>query len=304
MTWVPNVKLRPFSLRANKDGRFGRYDPTLFPQITPSDFCWFAAVRVRPKDPLDPLQELWWDVSETDFTLDSSSVFCNIGKLSPHRIKRFQDLQTQLSARVKYQHEKMGFNVLVNAEDVVLKHTVTRLQMVSSTFKDTVGQVSEFQRNYLLLLALLDYREIFEPRFTILVDGAPKAFPVDHTRMGIVTTQPTTVQYMFYAGIPVWYLCSAAALKTTLPYSVPEGIDDRVTLVDWMEGDEVRPFPTIYTGNPGPHLVRIKRLGSFLSDAVDVGCLTEPEPALEPSSGPSRKSKNSSRFNSPCKPTS
>jgi hypothetical protein len=304
MAWVPNVKLRPFSLRANRDGRFGRYDPTVFPQLLPPDLCWYAAVRVRPKDPLDPLQELWWNVTENDFILDSSSVFCDIGKLTPDRIKRFQDLQSQLSARVKHHHEKMGFNGLVNAEDIVLKHTVLRLQMASSTFKDTVGQVAEFQRNYLLLLALLDYREVFEPRFNTLVDGAPKVFPVDQTRMGIVTSQPSTVQYMFSAGIPVWYLRSAATLQTALPCSVPEGVDDWVVQDDWMEGGEVRPFPTIYKGNPGPHLHQIIRLGSFLSDAVDVGYLAEATPALEPSSGPSRRSNNHSRRNTPCKSTS
>lgn len=304
MTWVPNMRLRPFLLHANKDGRFGRYDPTIFPQVLPPDLCWYAAVRVRPKDPLDPLQELWWDVTENDFILDSSSVFCDIGKLAPHHIQRFQALQFQLSARVKHHHEKMGFDGLVNAEDVVLKHTALRLQMVSSTFKDTVGQVAEFQRNYLLLLALLDYREVFEPRFTTLVDGAPKVFPADHTRMGIVTSQPSIVQYMFYAGIPVWYLCSAATLKTALPYSVPEAIDDWVVLDDWMEGGEVRPFPKIYEGKPGPHLLRIRRLGSFLSDAVDVGYLAEATPALEPSSGPSRQSKNPPRYGGPCMSTS
>jgi hypothetical protein len=230
--------------------------------------------------------------------LDTSSVFCDLGKLAPDRIVRFQNLHASLCARVRL-HQEKKFSTLVNSEYVTLKHTLFRLQMVSSTFKDTVGQVAEFQRNCLLLHALLDYREIFEPRFTKVVDGAPAVFPVDLSRMGMVTTQPSMVQFMFCAGIPVWYLCSASLVKTALPCSMPEGFDN---VDDWMEGGEVRPFPTIYRGQPGPHLLRIRRLGCFLSDAVDIGCLTESAPALEASSGPSRRSKSHLRPN-PRKPT-
>jgi hypothetical protein len=249
MDWVPNIKLRPFSLRAYRDGRFGRCDPTLFPQVIPNGFCWLAAIPVRPEDPLDPLQDLWWNITEKDFVLDSASYFCDLGKLTPDRINRFQDLQLQLSVRARQHIMKRGFHVVVNTEDVLLKHTITRLQMVSCTFKDTVGQVAEFQRVYLSLLALLDYHEIFEPRLNALEDGKPKVFPVDRTRMGMVTTHMITVQYLFSIGIPVWYLGSRATLKTDLPCSMPEGIGSQAVYDDWVDGDQVRPFPTIYHGH-------------------------------------------------------
>jgi hypothetical protein len=303
MEWVPNMQLRPFSLNARKDGRFGRYDPTLFPQVIPNDLCWLAAIPIRPKDPLDPLQVLWWDVTEKEFIPDSTSYFCDLGKLTPDRIKRFQDLQSQLSARAR-RHLTKGFHACVNTEDVLLKHTITRLQMVSCTFKDLVGQVAEFQRIYLSLLALLDYREIFEPRLSAQEDGKLKVFPVDCTRMGMVTTHLITVQYLFSIGIPVWYLGSRAALKTSLPCSMPEGIDPRVVQDDWTDGGQVRPFPTIYHGHPGPHLLHIKRLGSFLSDAVDLGHLTEEAPAQDHISGPSRQAKSRPGPYAPCKSTS
>jgi hypothetical protein len=303
MTWVPYIRPQPFSLHAFKDGRFGRYDPTLFPQLLPQDYSWYAAVRIRPKSPDDPISVMWWDVTERDFVLDSGSVFCDIGKLTPARLQRFEDLQTQLSNRVRHHHEQSGFTQLVNSEEVVLKHSMMRLRMLSCTFKDLVGQVAEFQRNYLLLLALLDYREIFEPRFTHMVDGVVKAHPPDLTRMGVITSQPAMVQYFYSAGIPVWHLRSRAAVTTSIPPIPPVSPDIHVNMDEWCACGETRPFPTIYQGSPGRHIFNMRRLGCFLSGAVDLELLPAEasEAAVVPQCGPSRPTKDHARAKPPCK---
>src|SRR5215468_399687 len=82
-----------------------------------------------------------------------------------------------------------------------------------STFKDLVGQVAEYQHNFLDLLSFLDYYEKFSPHWTLPSENGTKVHKVDLARMGTYTTQPNVLQWLYKAGIPMWFVQQVESIE-------------------------------------------------------------------------------------------
>jgi hypothetical protein len=142
------------------------------------------------------------------------------------------------------------------------------------TFKDLVGQVAYYQCVYLDILSWLDFQEHFSPRWGARIDDDSKVIEGDSSRMGTYTTQPGTVQWLYGAGIPVWYVGHIESIESVNV----DGLTPSATLMevgsssrDWMDGAEEDPFPTIFFGPPGERRQRVvKRMGSFLAHVANI----------------------------------
>ena len=142
------------------------------------------------------------------------------------------------------------------------------------TFKDLVGQVAEYQRSFLDLLSFLDYYENFSPRWTLTCENSPKVHEVDLARMGAYTTQPSVLQWLYEAGIPVWFVQQVESIEAAEKQypDTPKAFFYPISSAnDWVNGGEKDPFPTIFIGPPGTACqAAVKRMGSFLANVADL----------------------------------
>jgi hypothetical protein len=293
----PVVRSGPQSVRAREDGRYYTEDFTSYPQVFTEEFGYNSVVLRRPSDPHHPLQPLWWIPKEEDHLIDRGSMFTGLGTLAPHRLDCFKKLQRELTARAKNYHEEHRLQQsLMHSLERSLRYCLERLSSLPCTFKDLVGQVAEFQRVYLDLLSWLDFQQHFAPRW---VDES-RDTEVDSTRMGAYTTQPDTLQWLYGAGIPVWFVRHIESCDKAEHLDVPHDIMyPDSSSKDWRNGDEPDPFPTIYTGPAGARCQTVvKRMGSFLANAADLSGDSFISQASE--TGPTRSSKSHNR-SSMCK---
>jgi len=309
----PMVKSGPQQVRAREDGRYFAEDFTSYPQLFTEEFGYNSVVLRRPSDPHHPLQPLWWTPTEQDHNMDRGSMFSGLGTLAPSHVDCFTKLQGQLSARAKKHHEERRLqHSLMHSLERSLRYCLERLTSLPCTFKDLVGQVAEFQRVYLDLLSWLDFEQEFAPRWTSAWSEIPNESPppikADSSRMGAYTTQADTVQWLYGAGIPVWFVRHIESSDSATILDVPhEILYPTSSSKDWMNNGEPDPFPTIYNGPAGPRRQTVvKRMGSFLANAADlsgdppVSQTPEVGPTRPPETGPTRSTKGHGRP-MPCK---
>jgi hypothetical protein len=294
----PIIRSGPRPVRAREDGRYFTEDFTSYPQLFTEEFGYNSVTPRRPSDPHHPLLLLWWVPQQEDHIIDGGSIFTGLGTLVPRHLERFTNLQHQLTDRAKrYQEKHPLSHSLMHSLERSLRHCHERLSSLPCTFKDLVGQVAEFQRVYLDLLSWLDFEEHFAHRWTSPPSHSSEV-EADSSLMGAYTTQPDTVQWLYAAGIPVWFVQHIeSAEKANAQYKdVPCNIfRPDSSSKDWMNGDEPDPFPTIYVGPAGARRQTVvKRMGSFLANVANISG----NPLGE--SGPIRSMKGHERP-APCK---
>jgi hypothetical protein len=268
MDACPFIKFGNQPLRARSDGRYYKEDFTSFPQLFTDAFGYNSVTLRQPSESYHPLRHLWFIPSEKDHVSVKGSIFSGLGVLSPQRVEHFRTIQAQLTARAqKYQEKAQLQHSLLHSLERSLCQCLERLTSLPCTLRDLIGQVAEYQRVFLDMLSWLDFQEIFAPRWTSATDSEPKVFEVDKTRMGAYTSQPSTVQWLYSAGIPVWFVQKIESLEGfSDPQISHEIFQPASSSIDWTQGEEKHPFPTIFVGPPGEHRQRaLKRLGSFLA---------------------------------------
>jgi hypothetical protein len=283
MDCCPAIKLGNQPLRARIDGRYFKEDFTSFPQLFTEEFGYNSATLRQPTEPYHPLRHLWLIPSKDDHVAVKGSIFSGLGVLSPQRVEHFRTIQGELTARAKKYHEKSQLpNTQLHSLERSLRQCLERLTSMPCTLQDLVGQVAEYQRVFLDILSYLDFQEVFVPRWTSATNDHPKVFEVDKTRMGSYTLQPSNVQWLYAAGIPVWYVQKIED-RESFDHSDPT-ISHRILQPlsspnDWMNGAERRPFPTVFIGPHGERRQRaLKRLGSFLASVPDGNLVSETPP--------------------------
>jgi hypothetical protein len=270
----PVLKFGAVHVRARNDGRYYSEDFTSFPQLFTEEYGYNSVVPRKPSDPNDPLQLMWWIPSEDDHVEVRGSMFPGLGVLAPRWLDRFKALQDELTTRAtSYQNHRAQHSML-NALERGLHHCFERLSSMPCTFKDLVGQVAEYQRSYLDVLSFLDFYEVFSPRWTLSTKDGPKVHEVDHTRMGTYTTQPNTLQWLYQAGIPVWFVQeveSIEAAQRRYPNVPSKFFYPTSSADDWQNGGEKDPFSDIFVGPPGTRRQgAVKRMGSFLANVANL----------------------------------
>jgi hypothetical protein len=242
--FLPPMQKSELKLRA--DVRYGPDDPTLWPQPYVVNFCHLGAIPRKPDDPNDPLSTLWWDPARDDFIFSGGNIVDGLGELSGSKLLLLRNLMSNMDEKIK--DHRLSFpnpNKLLLVLERAMQDSFARLDSLKTTFTEMRIGVTEFQRYYLEIYAILDYMEIYKPR----MDGArPPAESVMNC-IGAITNIPRVVQDFYTAGLPVWFLRPS----TTWDSPVKCNILKTVTPLDPANvlcvSDHNPPFPALFYGS-------------------------------------------------------
>lgn len=275
MRSVPLFYFDPQPLRARADGRFGLEDCWQHPQVWTEKYSFAPAIMRKPSTTIElekhEFRLLWWNPQRGDYVLLRGSAFADLGKLSPQATEPLLEIQKKISDRLRRFSEQNSIPNPVHFYEASMRSTYTRLQDCPMTFRDVVGQVTEFQRICLDLLAMLDYLEIYHPRS---IDET-HPWPADYSRVGCFTSNPEVTKRLFLAGLPVWLirfdhtLPPTVKIKSVTDYALPPR---DIVVQDWHDqSGSPSPFPTLHHGNSGADRHKASRqLGRAFADIPDL----------------------------------
>lgn len=86
--------------------------------------------------------------------------------------------------------------------EVTMRHALSRLTLMPSTYPDQVLQVVELQRHWLMALGFLEYQRRTRDLSTIWQGLSCHELDL----IGAWTSDPQTVQTLYAANIPVWFV--------------------------------------------------------------------------------------------------
>jgi hypothetical protein len=238
---LPPMQRREVFLRS--DFRYGPDDPTLWPQPYLTDYPHLGAIPRRPEDPNHPLSIMWWNPTRDDFRPLENDFMEGLGQLSLSNLWRFEEKMKEIDDKItEYRKTTPKTNSLVSLLSTTLRHALFRLRSLKSAFGQMRFGVTEFQRYYLEIYALLDYLLIYKPR----MDGAQPAATTIANCIGAFTNVPRVAQDFKTAGLPVWLI---HPWKTgPFPYNVLQVVtpQDPVDFLCFSQHDP--PFPVIFRG--------------------------------------------------------
>lgn len=216
LTSIQYVEVDPSPLFARADGRFGFEDYAIWPQSYTESYPWAPCVLRKPA-PSElsnhPLWILWENPQKEDWVAPPGACWQKTGVLrdSFHAFLR-QEVQPIIwRALEATRRETLPPYVVVAVN--ALTATLARLRDLPMSFRDLVLQVTQAQRMCLDLLAMEEYHTQSFARMM----QRDRVYPLRSELMGCFTNNPTTVENMFYAGIPVVYV---RPYRLTLPSQV------------------------------------------------------------------------------------
>ncbi|PPQ76448.1 hypothetical protein CVT24_013411 [Panaeolus cyanescens] len=247
---VPPVGFRELRLRS--DLRFGIEDHTIWPQFHAHAYPYLFAISSRPVDANDTMALLWWNPTMADFQTTRLGMVEGVGHLADDKLKSMENLINILSQNVKdfLETEKGPKSPSAKTVDVIqsfrgqLLDTFQRLSSLKMAFKEMVFNITEFQRLYLSLSAILRYCSIYQPRLNSHDDYSAT---VSSGIIGAFTTSAEVAQHLFRAGVPVWFVqeWDGRPVRRNIRWAVP------VTMPSppFRFNDHNPPFPTILKGS-------------------------------------------------------
>jgi hypothetical protein len=234
------------------DCRYADDDYTLWPQPFMEEYCWLPVIPRCPEDPADPLSIMWWNPTAADFVPTGRQFVEGLGKLEISKAVKLRVVCEDLFARITDYQKSGGNNPVVLNLRVALRHSMCRLESLTTFYKEMVFGVTETQRWYLELVAVLDYITIFKPR---MEGSLPKAKHVAFV-VGAFTENPQYVQAAFDAGIPVWFMRPLQTLSfgvNIMSVTTLRSPEDFLTMTNWTESPS---FPVIHNGSNNVEKVR------------------------------------------------
>jgi hypothetical protein len=237
--FLPPMERRDVFLRS--DFRYGPDDPTLWPQPFLSEYPHLGAIPRRPEDPKDPLSIMWWNPTRADFFPLENGVLDGMGQLSTSKCWAFEDMSKGLKEKVEI-FKKSTPNSLLSLLVRAMDDSLIRMRSLKSPFGLMWFKVTEFQRLYLEICALLDYLEIYKPR----MDGhQPPATTVANC-IGAFTNMPHVAQFFHRAGLPIWLIQPVS--QGPFPYNVLTVVSPLDPLDSLCISPHDPPFPVIFRG--------------------------------------------------------
>ena len=239
--YLPPMHLRDIFLRS--DFRYGPDDHTLWPQPFLESHPHLAAIPKKPEDSKDPLSIMWWNPTRSDFFPLESGVLNGMGSLSTSKYWTFQDMSKELKDRVAiYKKNNSTPNSMVSLLVKAMDDALVRVGSLKSPFGLMWFKITEFQRFYLELHALIDYLEIYKPR----MDGQQPPATTVANCIGAFTNIPYVAQYFHTAGLPIWFL---QPWKTgPFPYNILSVVTPLDPADSLCISPHDPPFPTIFRG--------------------------------------------------------
>lgn len=206
LTTIPFVEVAPTPLYARADGRFGLEDYIVWPQSYSEAYPWAPCVPRKPQPDVLAKHDhwfLWEDLTHSDWVAPPGASWQKTGVLREclHVILR-RGMQPITSAALRAGRDTVALPGYVVVAVNSINATLARLKDLPMTYRDLVLQFTQAQRLGLDLLGMEAYHGHLFERMT----QRQKVHPVREELMGCHTINPTTVENMFYAGIPVVYI--------------------------------------------------------------------------------------------------
>ena len=193
-SFIPAPFIGQVQVALRRDYRYGLQDPVQWPQLLVKDFEYLSVVLRASND--GAIAPVWWSPVHADFDLLEGSVIKCLGLLRGNRIAPLCRLVEQLSSMIS-SHPLNGHPTLVRL-DVAMRHARDHLQHFPCTWRDACLQVRQVQRYWLMARAFLDYHA--------LTSNPAHTQAAKEQYVGAFSTDPSQVQTLFCAGIPVWWL--------------------------------------------------------------------------------------------------
>ncbi|KAI6160560.1 hypothetical protein EDD17DRAFT_1484013 [Pisolithus thermaeus] len=257
------------------DGRFGVVDCFQWPQMHERQYEYSACIP--RKDSIPTLRTAWYHPTLDDFTVPAGSRFA-VGTLPATKVTDFEvALQTLRSRHHTLRDRPIGqdaLRVLMRLAD----HEVRRLHHHPLLFRDLVVFVAQLQRKLLDIHALLDYIEFVHPLLKTPPSRPPHA---NDNWMGCFTKSTEVCEALYFAGVPVWLVCSEAYISPTMNvvHSVRLSYPDEIVRAMYTENGVAKPFPSIWCG-PSNVLRHYHTRSSYEGTLADA---PEPLPVAHPS---------------------
>lgn len=218
-------------------------DPTQWPQLLPLKHEFLSAIP-RKCDDGHPHAPIWWTpVSVVDFERSEGSAFTSLGLIRPIRLQPLVSVVQEMLSDIPKYTAAHGSSPTLKIFELSMCRALDRLQHFPCTFRDATLQVRTVQRFWLYCQSFMNYSSAIA-----LSRHSPPAWHVHGQYMGAFTSDPGTVQRLFGAGIPVWFIRPDISIleHTTVRAVVRLDVPRRICVVPWIS--QARP---LYTGLPG-----------------------------------------------------
>ncbi|KAF9035300.1 hypothetical protein BJ165DRAFT_1533790 [Panaeolus papilionaceus] len=245
---IPVPPIGERELRLRSDLRYGLEDHTQWPQFHVMEYPHLFAILKKPCDGNNLLNTLWWTPTEHNFETEATGALSGLGNLSQRRVEQLQRLKATLVDDVTHllsstDSSEKTTEVLTSFR-FQMCNTVDRLAALTMPFNEMMFNVTEFQRIYLSLDAMLRYRRVYQPRLNN-PDHPPPPRPDSHI-IGAFTMNGSVVQHLYRAGVPVWFVQEWD--DTPLRRNVLGVVAITMPSPPFKMSDYSPPFPTIYRG--------------------------------------------------------
>lgn len=235
------MSIREVFLRS--DFHYGPDDPMLWPQPYLTQYPHLGAIPRRPENHNHPLSIMWWNPTREDFRPLENDFMQGLGQLSFSVLLRFEEKMEEIEGRTtEYRKTTSRPNPFLSLLVISMKHAMSRLRSLKSAFGQMRFGVTEFQRYYLEIHALLDYLQIYKPR----MDGAQPAATAVADCIGAFTNVPRVAQDFMTAGLPVWLIHSWNT--GPFPYNVLQVVTPEDPVDSLCTSQQDPPFPVIFRG--------------------------------------------------------
>ena len=272
MTHIPFFPIERVSVRPRLDGGLGDEDFTTSPQIFSPQYRHRVLIRCQPREKTN-LSAMWWRPSPDNFVRLSRSSYQSLGRVHSRTIPIIDEMSWRLRDRAYRLISKNSGQNLGTLESLIsaMRHGVNRLKHSPYTLRELVLDVAQTQRMYLEALAMCEYLEDHWDKQ--LQSVGPTKRPTHTEYMGAWTTDPTVVQMLQHAGIPVYFVRPRGTVDDDaklIKLQPSFQRDERIVTAEWAATTrEELAVPERYSGIPGEDMHRaasqLNRYGDLTS---------------------------------------
>ncbi|KAJ7226465.1 hypothetical protein B0H12DRAFT_1240600 [Mycena haematopus] len=216
------------SLHLRQDGLWGDDDHIQWPQLFTPSYCYFSAIPTRPppdsQGNTDNLM-LWFRPTREHFICPASgnSILRGCGKLSPSICTQLRDAFKLVQVQFDSFSSSSEVPPLLPPLIQTAALAISRLESLPSSYMEMLLAVRAFQRSLLEGIAMIQYKQIYQPRIL----GQQIASVAVDARMGTFTSDLRTVEDHVSAGLRVWFIQPSSAfhfqnILAIAPLIVPE----------------------------------------------------------------------------------
>ncbi|KAJ8474040.1 hypothetical protein ONZ51_g7480 [Trametes cubensis] len=198
--WVPEFAVAHGEITTYTDGRWGRHEYSRWPQAYARDSFHVACIpRTHSIDDSSPI--LWQTLALTDWKEDQCGVN-GVGFLKDDLMHQLEaEAGSAIDRLALCRRDRKEWNEVGRFLTVCLRHTIDRLRVIPAAPGVVISLAAHVQRLALELAGLRNLLNHVLDRLESQRDFKAEVLDV----LGVHSADPSVVQVLFRAGIPVWF---------------------------------------------------------------------------------------------------